>query len=188
MSAVLVSTPLGSQLYQVILERILNGIYAPGQRLFPDHLRTEFGVSITPVRDAIQRLKLDGFVQVHARQGVYVATLDAKRVRNIYDLRIALESLAARLAAPYIPADVLTALQQRFVSAEAEFATTADEQALFRVAPCVHEVIADYCDNEPLRQILTTTKQQNRWAGSIAARQASRATRTSSSSSARRWP
>lgn len=168
MAVPVITTPLGDQVYDAILSRILGGTYAPGERLFPDQLRVEFGVSITPVRDALQRLRQVGFVEVRAREGVYVATVDAKRARDTYDMRIALETLAARLSVSRIPDEVLADIARRFEVAEEALIRTDDEQVLLETDWSVHEMMARYSDNDLLRASLATVVQQGNWVGLVA--------------------
>ncbi|MBC7190503.1 GntR family transcriptional regulator, partial [Candidatus Aerophobetes bacterium] len=65
-----------------------------GTRLQEDQLARQFGVSRTPVREAIHRLEKDGLVQIIPRRGAFVKTISAEDVKEIFDLRGALECLA----------------------------------------------------------------------------------------------
>ena len=77
---------------------ILDGRFAPGQRLIETELATRFGTSRGPVRDALAILERTGLVQVVARAGSFVAQLSAEDVDELYSLRTALEELAVRRA------------------------------------------------------------------------------------------
>ena len=79
--------------------RILNGDYAPGERLTEDRLAADFGVSRNPVREALRVAKADGLVDTLPRRGAVVATPDAAAVRDLFAVRRSLEMVAARLAA-----------------------------------------------------------------------------------------
>ena len=84
----LVTQGLGEQLHDILLSRVLEGKLRPGERLVPATLRTQFGVSVTPVRDALQQLSAPEpfFVQVRPREGVTASVLDAKRARDVLDI------------------------------------------------------------------------------------------------------
>ena len=164
---------LRDQIFDVVLERILAGRYRPGERLVAESLRAEFGVSITPIREALQRLAAAGFVEVRAREGVFISARDAKRAGDIYDVRCALESLAARNAATRIPDDELAALVARFREADATLATLADgadESVLDELDRAIHGLLLTYADNALLEDMLTTVHRQGAWVRMIAGR------------------
>lgn len=85
--------------YDYIRKRILSGEYPPGHALMTEVLATEIGVSRTPVRDALRQLEADGLVSIRARLGASVKKMDVKEFREMCELRLALESHAAGLAA-----------------------------------------------------------------------------------------
>lgn len=80
-------------------EAILDGSIQPGRRLREEELAREFGVSRTPVREALQQLNSEGLVDVHPHQGAIVTQLTTEDILAIYVVREVLEGLAARLAA-----------------------------------------------------------------------------------------
>ncbi len=85
--------------YDYIRKRILNGEFPPGKALMTEWLSTEIGISRTPVRDALRQLESDGLVSIRPRLGASVKQMNVKEFREICDLRLALESHAAGLAA-----------------------------------------------------------------------------------------
>ena len=85
--------------YDHIRKRIVSGEYRPGQALVTEMLSAETGVSRTPVRDALRKLEADGLVIIQPRLGASVKKMDVKEFREMCDLRLALESHAAGLAA-----------------------------------------------------------------------------------------
>ncbi len=85
--------------YDYIRKRILNGEFPPGVALMTNVLSTQIGVSRTPVRDALRQLEVDGLVTIQARLGASVKKMDLKEFREMCELRLALESYAAGLAA-----------------------------------------------------------------------------------------
>lgn len=84
--------------YSLILSAIDNGIYRPGDRLVESELAERFGVSRTPVREALQRLETQAMLKRDGRS-LIVATLDHNQLAELYTVRAELEALAARLAA-----------------------------------------------------------------------------------------
>ena len=87
------------QAYDAILAAIGDGRLAPGSRLNHDDLATRMGISRQPVGQALSILKAQGFVRDTGRRGLIVAPLEREFFRAIYELREALDSLAASLAA-----------------------------------------------------------------------------------------
>ncbi|MBT2552218.1 GntR family transcriptional regulator [Arthrobacter sp. ISL-5] len=87
------------QVYQLVLEGIVAGKYAQGMRLRERELSEVYNVSRIPVREAIQRLEQDGFVETFPRRGAVVRQLTLTDVNELFDVRLCLETFAARMAA-----------------------------------------------------------------------------------------
>ena len=90
---------LVDRLAATIQARVLSGEFASGSRLRQESLATEFGVSRTPVREALRKLQAAGIVQLEPRRGARVRGPTAREVREAYEVRAELEGLAAALAA-----------------------------------------------------------------------------------------
>jgi DNA-binding GntR family transcriptional regulator len=86
-------------LHERILAAIDDGSLAPGVRLLETDLASRFGVSRTPVREALRRLETQGVVTHEPRKGAIVATLDYDQLGELYAVREVMEGLAARLSA-----------------------------------------------------------------------------------------
>jgi DNA-binding GntR family transcriptional regulator len=85
--------------YDYLRKRILSGEYQPGTALMTNALSPEIGVSRTPIRDALRQLEQDGLVTIQARAGAKVKQMELREFREICELRLALETNAAGLAA-----------------------------------------------------------------------------------------
>ncbi len=92
-------------------ELILSGKLAPGQRLVQDDLAAQLGVSRTPIREALHRLALEGFVTLSKYRGAAVAQFSAAGLVEVYTVRVALESQAVYLAAGQIRDEELQHLE-----------------------------------------------------------------------------
>jgi DNA-binding GntR family transcriptional regulator len=90
---------LVDQVYRVLLDAISDGTLAPGERITQEDIAERLAVSRQPVLQALRLLKKDGFVLDAPGRGVLVAPLDARSVEHVYQVRVALDALAARLAA-----------------------------------------------------------------------------------------
>jgi len=86
-------------LRQVLAERVVDGTYAPGERIREAALQGEFGFSNGPVREALQQLVADGLAERAPWRGVRVIALDEQQVIDLFQLRAALLEYAAELAA-----------------------------------------------------------------------------------------
>lgn len=90
---------LAEQVYERILDAICNGAIAPGTHVTQDELAERLQVSRMPVMSALAKLKQQGFLEERGRKGLQVAEIDRSRFDAIFELRSALEPLAASLAA-----------------------------------------------------------------------------------------
>ncbi len=93
------STP--TPIYQKLLAAIENGDLRPGDRLLETDLAQRFGVSRTPIREAIRRLETDGLVAHKPRVGAMIRVLAQQEIVELYEMRIVLEATAAQMAAKH---------------------------------------------------------------------------------------
>jgi DNA-binding GntR family transcriptional regulator len=94
-----VAPDLVDQVYRALLGAISSGTLAPGERITQEDIAQRLSVSRQPVLQALRLLKKDGFVRDAPGRGVLVAPLEAEAMRKVYQVRGALDVLAARLAA-----------------------------------------------------------------------------------------
>lgn len=95
--------------YTLILEAIDGGLYRPGDRLVESELADRFGVSRTPIREALQRLETQSMLARDGRS-LIVASLDHNQLAELYVVRAELEGLAAKLAAQHASAEEVRVL------------------------------------------------------------------------------
>src|SRR5262245_55765022 len=96
------------QVHDRLLAAIVDGTLASGQRLTQESVAAMLGASRQPVSHALQVLKRRGFLTEHGKRGLQVAPLDARRIRELYLVREALDGLAARLAAQRVASGATT--------------------------------------------------------------------------------
>ncbi|TPK59406.1 MULTISPECIES: GntR family transcriptional regulator [unclassified Mesorhizobium] len=92
---------------KVLADRIISGAIEPGARLRQDHVAEEFNTSHVPVREAFRRLEAQGLAVSEPRRGVRVAAFDLGEVKEVAEMRAALEVLALRHAAPHLTSAIL---------------------------------------------------------------------------------
>ncbi|MQY43147.1 FCD domain-containing protein [Epibacterium sp. SM1969] len=97
--------------YELILEAIDVGVYRPGDRLVESDLAEQFGVSRTPIREALQRLETQSLLERDGRS-LIVASLDHNQMAELYAVRSELEGLAARLAAKHATPEEVRVLRE----------------------------------------------------------------------------
>src|SRR5581483_9213799 len=90
--------PLTDSVFEKLRSEILHGKLKPGELLRQEEITERFGVSRTPVREAIQRLQMEGLVTLYPRRKAVVSTVPVRKISEIYDIRARLEAFAAELA------------------------------------------------------------------------------------------
>ncbi len=154
--------PLRSLVCDELRRLIITGELEPGTRLVEDRLAARLGVSRNPVREALQTLAGEGFVDMLPRRGAVVAEVTVDQAEELFDVRMALEPLAARLAAKRAPAAGIEGLRQ--VLERARQATEAGDFDL--VAACntdFHQMVVDISGNDYLRLLLAPMARRVQW-------------------------
>ncbi len=144
---------LTDTVYKSIKERILNHEMPVGSRIRDEILAEQLGVSRTPIREAIRALIRDGLVEVVPRSKTRVRNPTEQDIIEIFDLRIELESLAARKSADRIPSAQLQHLQLLHEGAE-EGLLRGNIRIALDFDREMHRVILENCGNERLKQMM----------------------------------
>jgi DNA-binding GntR family transcriptional regulator len=161
------TTPLNEQIAHELKEEILTGQLQPNQKISIVELARKWGVSTTPVRDAVRTLEAAGFLVVSPRKSITVSSLDKKTFQDVFTLRIALECCAVALAINKIPAELIdSSLKLLQVSVE-KFKATGDYKHLEKVDNIVHQMVLDYCDNKRLVSMMDDLHDLINWARGI---------------------
>ena len=150
--------PLREIVFESMRDAILNGVLKPGERLMEIQLAEELGVSRTPVREAIRKLELENFVVMIPRKGAYVAGVSLKDVADVFEIRSALEGLAAGLAAERVTDEELEQMEQAllFRGNEAEISL----EQIVKSDTDFHALVYRASRNERLIQILENLREQ----------------------------
>lgn len=165
-AAAAVAGPQAADAYRLIRRAIVEGAYAPGQRLVEQRLAEEHGLSRTPVREALRRLQAEGLVDVERHRGAAVRRLSADDIADIYELRSRLEGYACERAATRATREQLDRIAVAvtcFAEQVADLGPTAvppsveASHALTRWNDELHLTILDAAGNDRLTALLFRT-------------------------------
>ena len=151
--------PLRDVVFNTLRQAILRGELKPGERLMEIQLANKLGVSRTPIREAIRKLELEGLVLMIPRKGAEVAEITEKNLRDVLEVRCALEELAVQLACDRMDEEGIKAMKE----ASAEFCNTLDSDDITRIAQAdvaFHDIIYAATDNRRLIQLLNNLREQ----------------------------
>lgn len=151
--------PLRDVVFNTLRQAILKGELKPGERLMEIQLANKLGVSRTPIREAIRKLELEGLVLMIPRKGAEVADITEKNMRDVLEVRKALEELAAHLACDRITDEQLAELKA--ASREFEHVLKADDVTKIAEADVkFHDVLYRATDNQRLLTMLSNLREQ----------------------------
>ena len=153
-------TMLRDQIKEVLLARILEGDYAPGQRIVELQVAHEFGVSQAPVREALRELEALRLIVSEPHRGARVREVTARELAEIYPVRAALEEEAARAAAVRMGGKV-DALEREY-KAMRKAAERDDAHGLVRHDVAFHRVIVEASGNQTLLELWTSLRVEAR--------------------------
>lgn len=151
--------PLRELVFEALREAIINGKLRPGERMMEIQLAEEMGVSRTPIREAIRKLELEGLVLMIPRKGAYVSGLSIREIADVFEIRRALEGLAAELAAERITDEELEELE-RFLVKIAEDIEDADLDKVVATDTGFHTLLYQASRNQRLSQIINNLREQ----------------------------
>ena len=151
--------PLRDVVFNTLRQAILRGELKPGERLMEIQLANKLGVSRTPIREAIRKLELEGLVLMIPRRGAEVAEITEKSLRDVLEVRGALEELAVKLACQKITDEQIQEL--RAAEKEFEQALHSGDVTVYAEADVkFHDIIYFATDNQRLIQLLYNLREQ----------------------------
>lgn len=110
---------IADTIYQALSQQIIAGQLAGGEKLRQDHIARDFNTSHVPVREALLRLEAHGLAMSIPRRGTRVTMLDPGEVREVTEMRVALETLALSHAIPRLQASDLKAMEEARIACDA---------------------------------------------------------------------
>ncbi len=155
-SAVIQKEILRDKIFAVLKDWILDGTLKPGQRIVESVLAAQLKVSRAPFREALWLLARHGLVTLRAHQGAYVARLSEKDVKEIFEVRQALETYCARKIKASLTPEKTARLRSALQRLE-EAAARKDMAAFSQADLEFHTTIAELADNKHIEDILRGT-------------------------------
>ena len=146
------------QIYEAIQESIVNNSYKPGEELQIDRLAEEFGVSTTPIREALIRLESSGLVHLIPNKGARVTAFREQDIRDTWEIRKLLEPYAAGLTAAL---DVSAEIQELNAAFDALERGPQDGNLYIQSDIRLHELLYTHLSNELLKETLHNILQRS---------------------------
>ncbi|WP_314325750.1 GntR family transcriptional regulator [Comamonas aquatica] len=155
-TTLLTPKPLYVEVAELIRQRIYSRELEPGSWIDEMKMAEAFGISRTPLREALKVLAAEGLVTMKVRRGAYVTEVSEKDLRDVYHLLSLLESDAAATVAEQATAAQLEQLQLLHHELEA---AVADADQFFRVNEAFHMQLLALCDNRFLSQVVADLRK-----------------------------
>ncbi|MFJ7494111.1 GntR family transcriptional regulator [Streptomyces sp. NPDC097727] len=154
--------PLRERVYEALLELITTRALRPGQHLVESELAGHLGVSRQPVREALQRLNTEGWVDLRPAQGAFVHEPTEEEADQLLSVRTLLEAEAARLAAVNSGTDGIAALEELCAKGEQ---AVADDDVDLAVATdaAFHAKVMELAGNVVLSELAGQVDRRVRW-------------------------
>lgn len=151
--------PLRDVVFNTLRKAILTGRLKPGERLMEVHLASKLGVSRTPIREAIRKLELEGLVIMIPRRGAEVAQITEKSLKDVLEVRRALDALSVELACDRITEEEIHTLKE----ACDDFETAVrgkDASVIAKADVALHDIIVKATGNQRLQQLVNNLAEQ----------------------------
>jgi DNA-binding GntR family transcriptional regulator len=158
MKTKIVSHSMREQMYDALRDLILKNSYRPNSVLQIDRLAEEFGVSATPVREALVRLEADGLVNLIPNKGAMVTDIKEEDIRNTWEMRQLLEPYAAAQSATLIPGAEILELEEKILSLrDGPF----DNESYVACDARLHEILYSHLGNALLVDMVRRVHQMS---------------------------
>ncbi len=139
--------------YQALRQGIVTCLMQPGERLNVYELANKLGVSLTPVRSAIQQLATEGLVEIRPRSGTFVASLTARDVEETFKIRCALECLAGEDAIHRITPQQIRRLKELLRGLRKPVRNDEDRKTHERNNSELHQIVMEASGNRRLQEM-----------------------------------
>lgn len=153
--------PLRDRIASSIRNAIIDGRLQPGSRLTEQELETMFGVSRTPLREALLLLDSEGFVNMLPRRGAVVTTISTEDVEEIYGAKSILEAAASKIACDKITPEVIEELEALTDEMQSVLNSDRNEyRTLLNLNSEFHQLLSDAAGNKKISQFIKNLRGQ----------------------------
>ena len=136
------SKGLKEHTYEILKERLIDCVYPPGSLLNEAQLAADLELSRTPIREAISKLEMEGFIKILPKKGIYVTDITFNDVIQVFQTRLEIEPIALQLAGHRLPKEELLAFSRKFQE------PVTDIHNSFRLDTAMHLFIIENCGNK----------------------------------------
>ncbi|WP_049580318.1 GntR family transcriptional regulator [Streptomyces sp. SBT349] len=154
--------PLREAVFEALVELIVNGSLRPGQHLVEAELAEHLGVSRQPVREALQRLQSEGWVDLRPAQGAFVHTPTVEEAAQLLSVRAVLETHSARGAAVHATEQDIARLWE-LQEAGVRALAADDARAIVEANAVLHSFITELAGNRVLAEMIAQVDRRVRW-------------------------
>ena len=151
--------PLRDVVFHTLRQAILRGELKPGERLMEIKLANKLGVSRTPIREAIRKLELEGLVIMIPRRGAEVAGITEKSLKDVLEVRRALDALSVELACDRITQEDTNRLLEACAVFE-RAVREGDASVIASADVALHDIIVEATGNKRLQQLVNNLSEQ----------------------------
>ncbi len=142
--------------YESLKEKIINGILKQGEFINEIFLSQELRTSKTPVREALQQLEKDGFIECHHGKGFFVSKISIQDLRELFDLRNILETEIAKRAAILAKPEQIERAKRKFQSQEKE---GKQQGGSLQAGDGIHKLVFEIYGNQKLNEIYSRLQE-----------------------------
>ena len=144
---------LAHRAYEDLRTLLLKGAYSPGDFLTEGELARRLKMSKTPVRTALTRLEMDGFVTVSPQQGIVVREPSLHEINDLFDIRMALETFVVRRLAASITPEQIARLKTN-LEAQRDAVAAQDNPTTTKLDTEFHLLLAEFSGNQEIRGVM----------------------------------
>ena len=152
---------LKEKAYLELKQRILDGTFAPGTFLAERQLAQQLGMSKTPIRAALERLELGGFITVSPQQGILVRDLTIQDIADQYEIRLALETFVLRAVSGRLTDSQKDQLHGNLVEQEANTRGGSVDQAV-QLDADFHILFGEFLGNQEILRVMSHLRDKMR--------------------------
>lgn len=152
---------LKEKVYEILKEMIIFGKLKYNERIEEDALATSLEVSRTPVREAINKLEQEGWINIIPRRGMFVSNVSLKEINDIFQVRLNLEPIILQMGFSNIPLNECQSLKREFESFLDKELTKDEAKKLDELDNTLHLLILESCNNNFLQKMMENVYEHN---------------------------